>query len=94
MFLEREGIPGESLFELLSRQKVSREGREGRKRHKAIFWPLVFFGVGVDVRTRFRGKSGTQELRKEIEKWGFTAEETDELGDWSENCRAVVWLQN
>jgi hypothetical protein len=31
MFLEREGKPGESLFELLSRQKVLREGREGRK---------------------------------------------------------------
>jgi hypothetical protein len=31
MFLEREGKPGESLFELLSRQKVSRKGREGRE---------------------------------------------------------------
>jgi hypothetical protein len=33
-------------------------------------------------------------IMKERGRWGFITDETDGLGDWAENCRAVGWLQN
>jgi hypothetical protein len=65
---------------------------EGRKIEVRRLGSSLFTMV-VDVRPRCRGKiwnSRTQER----ERCGFTIEETDGLGDWVENCRAVGWLQN
>jgi hypothetical protein len=50
------------------------------------YYDSSLFGVREDVRPKCRGESGTQELRKERGRWGFTTEETDGLGDWAENC--------
>jgi len=49
--------------------------------------------VGVDVRQRCRGKSGTQELRKERGSWGFSTAERDGLGDRAANPRCYSGIR-
>jgi hypothetical protein len=74
MFLGREGKPGESLFEPLSRQKVSREGREGREDRLCSNLLIPFAGF-----ITFYGSSlfSVGEVNQEVKIWNSGTQEIE-----------------